>query len=91
MNIEMILSKDEVAALLEQYRDDAPIEFSQVPEGNLLVSFTSVSISKTEFAEMVMQDFGMESDKVPVEISVEDMKLMPNGSVGLILLKKVKL
>ncbi len=85
MNIEMLLNKDEVAALLEQSRDDAKIELSQIPEGNLLVSFTSVSLSKTDFAEMVMQDCGMESDKV----SVEDMKLMPNGSVGLILLKKV--
>lgn len=87
MKIEMILVKDEVESILEQSRDDAQIEVSQEPEGNLLVSFNSVSLSKIDFAELVMQDYGLDAK----DVSVEDMKLMPDGSVGLIMIKKVKL
>jgi hypothetical protein len=85
VKIEILVGKAELTSLLESVKDDAELSVERCMVDDLQVNFKPVSISKAAFADLVAQDLDLNMTK----ISVESMQLLPDGSVGLVLLKKV--
>lgn len=84
MKIELLVSRQELEVMLEDVRDDADtMEVIQGANNTLKVKF-SLDVLPDDFAEMAVKDTGINMEKM----KVETVTMTPDGSVGLLLVKK---